>query len=66
IDDEENVMRTFNDYADDTDINFIRISITASHPWAWMPLSHLALSSDMLAVMILRGDETLTPHGKIT
>ena len=64
IDDEENVMRTFNDYADDTDINFIRISITASHPWAWMPLSHLALSSDMLAVMILRGDETLTPHGK--
>ncbi|MBQ4577288.1 MAG: potassium/proton antiporter [Firmicutes bacterium] len=64
IDDEENVMRTFNDYADDTDINFIRISITASHPWAWMPLSHLALSSDMLAVMILRGEETLTPHGK--
>lgn len=64
IDDEENVMRTFNDYADDTDINFIRISITPSHPWAWMPLSHLALSSDMLAVMILRGEETLTPHGK--
>jgi len=64
IDDEENVMRTFTDYADDTDINFIRISITASHPWVWMPLSHLALSSDMLAVMILRGEETLTPHGK--
>jgi cell volume regulation protein A len=64
IDDEENVMRTFNDYADDTDINFIRISITPNHPWAWMPLSHLALSSDMLAVMILRGEETLTPHGK--
>lgn len=64
IDDEENVLRTFNDYADDTDINFIRITITLSHPWAWMPLSHLALSSDMLAVMILRGEETLTPHGK--
>ncbi|MBQ8589014.1 MAG: potassium/proton antiporter [Firmicutes bacterium] len=63
IDDEENVMRTFNDYADETAINFIRITITSGHSWAWMPLSHLALSSDLLVVMILRGDETLTPHG---
>ena len=56
-------MRTFNDYADETAINFIRITITSGHSWAWMPLSHLALSSDLLVVMILRGDETLTPHG---
>ncbi|MBR7149046.1 MAG: potassium/proton antiporter [Firmicutes bacterium] len=63
IDDEENVMRTFNDYADETQINFVRITITSRHAWAWMPISHLALSSDLLIVMILRGDETLTPHG---
>ena len=63
IDDEENVMRTFNDYADETAVNFIRVTITSDHAWAWMPLSHLGLSSDLLVAMILRGDETLTPHG---
>lgn len=63
IDDEENVMRTFNDYADESAINFVRMTITANHDWAWKPLSDLSIGPDLLLTMVLRDDKTLVPHG---
>lgn len=63
IDNDENVMRTFNDYADESAINFVRMTITADHDWAWKPLSQLSIGPDLLIAMVLRGGNTLVPHG---
>lgn len=34
IDDEENVMKTFNDYSDETEVQFIKLSVQPDSNWA--------------------------------
>ncbi len=63
IDDTENVMKTFNDYAEETAIQFIRLTIFPGHAWENMQIRQLSLPPDTLLAMILRGRETLIPHG---
>lgn len=60
----EDVMRTFSDYASETEVEFIQLNITPGHPWEGKTLRELALPSGLLCVMILRGEDPLTPRGK--
>ena len=60
----EDVMRTFSDYASETEVEFIQLNITPGHPWEGKTLRELALPPGLLCVMVLRGEEPLTPRGK--
>ena len=58
-----NVFRTFTDYSDEDDVDFIRLTIKENHPWVGQAIWQLVLPPDCLLVMIIRGGETLVPQG---
>ena len=64
IDDNENVMKTFNDYSDETEVQFIRLNISEESSWAGKELWEITLPSGLLAVMILRNGHRVVPDGK--
>lgn len=64
IDDNENVMKTFNDYSDETEVQFIRLSIDEDSSWAGKELWEITLPSGLLVVMILRNGHRVVPDGK--
>ncbi|MDD3411663.1 MAG: potassium/proton antiporter [Eubacteriales bacterium] len=63
IDTESDVLKTFTDYSDEIDLEFIKLSISADHPWQDKALRELALPPDALIVLVLRGSESLVPNG---
>lgn len=63
IDDSENVMKTFNDYSDETAVQFIRLIIDKDSDWAFKKLSEITLPKGLLAVMILRENQKIIPDG---
>lgn len=63
VDDNEKVLKTFNDYQDDIDIALIEIFISKSHHWVNKILNEIDLPPDSLVVMIKRNDNTLIPRG---
>ena len=60
----DDVMRTFSDYASETEVEFIQLDVTPGHPWEGKTLRELAFPPGLLCVMILRGETPLTPRGK--
>ncbi len=58
-----NVLRTFTDYSEEDDVDFIRLKIQDGHPWVGHPIRQLVLPPDCLLVMIIRQGETLVPQG---
>ena len=60
----DDVMRTFSDYAAETEVEFIQIDAAPGHPWEGKTIRELALPPGLLCVMILRGEKPLTPRGK--
>lgn len=64
IDDEENVMRTFNDYSDETEVQFIKLSVTEESVWAGRKIKDIPFPRGLLVVMIIRGREKVIPTGK--
>lgn len=58
-----NVFRTFTDYSEEDDVDFIRLAIKDKHPWAGQRVKNLLLPPDCLLVMIIRHGETLAPRG---
>ena len=61
--DSDNVLRTFNDYQDETDVRFIKIVVGENHPWAGRRLKSCVMPREFLVVLILRGEETVVPNG---
>lgn len=63
-DDEHDVLKTFSDYSDDVDLQFITLRLTNDfHPWVGQPIRNVTLPPDTMFVMILRGKEKLIPDG---
>lgn len=63
IDKSGNVFKTFSDYSDDEDIHFIQLEINGGHLWIGKKIRELNLISNMLLVLIIRGDEHIIPNG---
>ncbi len=63
IDDNADVLKTFNDYKEEAAITMMRMFVPSGHPWENMQLSDVTLPTGSLAVMIKRGDETIIPRG---
>ncbi len=63
IDENADVSKTFNDYEEESDIDFIKVLINNAHSWCGRTLSELALPTDLLIVMIIRDNATIVPNG---
>lgn len=66
IDHTDNVLKTFNDYSDEHDIDFIRLKITDFHPWVNKKICQLGSIPETLIVAIIRQKVTITPNGNTT
>lgn len=63
IDDRVNVMKTFNDYSEENDINFIRLEVNENSSWAGKKISEIGSIPNLLIAAIVRGKETIIPKG---
>lgn len=63
-DTEADVMKTFSDYSEEVDLQFIRIRITEEHTWSHKAVKDISLPPDTLFLMLLRGEETVIPSGE--
>lgn len=63
IDKNANVLRTFNDYQEESEIAFIKIKVTPDHPFAGKKLKDVVMPPGFLAVLVFRGDLSITPNG---
>ena len=61
--DSEDVLRTFTDYQDETDVRFVKVVVGETHPWAGKKLRACVMPREFLVVLILRGEEVVVPGG---
>ncbi|MGN0623944.1 MAG: potassium/proton antiporter [Oscillospiraceae bacterium] len=66
IDNDENVLKTFTDYSNETEIQFIRLNIKSGHPWIDKKISEIELPPETLLVLISRNGRTVIPRGQTT
>ncbi len=57
------VMKTFNDYSENPDINFGRLSVTAESSWCDKSVRELGLPKNILIVLVVRNGHRLRPTG---
>ena len=64
IDANANVMRTFNDFQEESDLSLIKIKVDPTHPWIGRALRDVPTPRDLIVVLILRnGCERVVPGG---
>ena len=64
LDADANVMRTFNDFQEESDLSLIKIKVDATHPWIGRALRDVPTPRDLIVVLILRhGCERVVPGG---
>ncbi len=63
IDDSNDVLKTFTDYQEESDIRFIKIHMDQHHSWVGNPIRELPIPNDFLIVLILRDGIELVPNG---
>ncbi len=66
IDRSGNVLRTFNDYAEDTRIYFLKVTLPEGHPWCGQKIKDVVLPPESLVVMLLRDGKKIVPKGHTT
>lgn len=66
IDEDGNVMKTFNDYSDEVPVQFIKLSISKNHQWGGKKIKEITLPPDLLLVLIIRNDKRIIPKGHTT
>ena len=64
VDKTGSVLKTFNDYSDETEINFIRLNIDSGNRWIDRAVKDISLPPQMLFAAIYRNDETIIPNGE--
>lgn len=63
IDKTGTVLKTFNDYSEETEVNFTRLNIRKGNEWIDKPVKDISLPPQMLFAVILRGGDTIIPNG---
>lgn len=65
IDDGSSVMKTFNDYQDETpQFNMMRVYVSETHGWCGKKISEISLPEESLVLMIKRSETTIVPKGE--
>ena len=63
IDDSADVMKTFSDYAEETPVQFLKLTVGEEHPWAHRVLADIGMIPGARIALVLRGAEQLVPRG---
>lgn len=63
IDDTQDVRKTFNDYVEDSSLEFVVLKLDAEHEWNQKPIRDILLPPQMRIVMIRRGKTQVIPKG---
>lgn len=64
VDPMDDVMKTFNDYSEGTDMNFGRITVTHDSSWAGREIRSLGLPRNVLIALVIRDGKYIQPHGR--
>ena len=64
LDANENVLKTFNDYSEATDVQFSSIDISCGSDWDGKQIMELGLPPNILIAFIIRGNERITACGE--
>lgn len=57
------VGKTFTDYQEESDIDFVEIRMGEGHPWRGQLISQLSLPAELLVAMVDRGGTPIVPKG---
>ena len=57
------MLRTFNDYSEETSVGFIRVDVDAQHPWRGKPIRDITVFPGTLIAAILRQGKAIVPKG---
>ena len=63
IDDQEDVMATFNDTAEDLPVQFVRFQLPQGHPWDGRMVSEITFPPQSILPIIERGSQQIVPKG---
>lgn len=63
IDDDSNVLKTFNDYSEEMPVEFIKIPISEGHDWIDKKVKEIAMIPNLLIVLINREEKKIIPDG---
>lgn len=63
LDSENDVMKTFNDYSEKTEMQFSYIDIVPKSSWSGKAVMELGLPKNILIAMVLRGERRIVPNG---
>lgn len=63
IDNDFDIKRTFTDYQEESDINFIKLRVNKFHPWLNKNLRQIKMPPDLLVAMIIRNNTVIIPDG---
>lgn len=63
VDPDADVLKTFSDYQEEVDVQFMELNVTDTHPWQGKSVRELTLPPDTLLVMLIRNGETMIPSG---
>lgn len=58
------VLKTFSDYSDEANLQFIQVHIGASHPWVGKEIHTVTMPPDTLIIMLMRKGERVIPNGR--
>lgn len=64
VDESSNVLKTFNDYQEETDISFVKMHVEEGHPYLNRKIRDLPFFREMLITLIMRGKKTIVPDGE--
>ncbi len=64
IDNSVNVMKTFNDYTNETEVQFVRITVKEGGRWEGKKIKDLNVPEGMIIAVIFRDGERIVPMGK--
>lgn len=63
IDENTDVLKTFSDYSDEVEINFIQLSINEGHEWIGKSLKEINVPPNTLISLLIRNKEKIVPKG---
>lgn len=63
IDETVDVLRTFNDYTEQKELQLLRLSLESGNSWIGAAVSSLSLPPDTILATILRGTDNIVPRG---
>ncbi len=63
MDKDADVLKTFNDYSEETEVQFIKVVIKENHAWKNKAIQDIVFPPDTLLVMLIRNEEIMVPNG---